>query len=78
MSRPLSRRNARLVAAGLWTFGAGALVMLAFNLDVAGICMLLMGLASISTARWINAVTANESTASPEQPTPPESPASAT
>ncbi len=50
----MSRHSARLVAAGLWTFGAIALVMLAVNLDPAG----LMGTACVVTATSINTITA--------------------
>jgi hypothetical protein len=56
--------SARLVAAGLWTFGAIALIMVARNLDAAGLILLVMGLACVVTANWINRVTASSTGAS--------------
>ena len=76
----MSRRTARLVAAGLWTFGVTSLVMLAVNLDATGLVMLGMGLASVVTATWINRGTATDAApaaSASEEPKPSDSSASA-
>lgn len=56
MSQKLSPQSARLLAAGLWVFGAGLLAVLAFRLDAAGVILLVLGVFNVVLANWIKSV----------------------
>jgi hypothetical protein len=63
----MSRRTARLAAAGLWIVGVGALFKLSFDLGAAAVIMLGVGAASIVMATWIYAVTLSAPAEPPEE-----------